>query len=106
MVPFTGKRFSTENFMIRSYDKTEYSYCELCKHGKFETVCTRCCYAYRSQFEERTFTDDDEKMHDFWQMDKNDFLKSYAYITEEEYDATINELKQKLSLREERKEEI
>ena len=35
-----------------------------------------------------TFTSDYEKMRDFFQITKEDFLKSYSYITEQEYDAT------------------
>lgn len=34
------------------------------------------------------FTDDEEKMYDFYRMSKDDFLRSYSYLTEEEYDAT------------------
>ena len=35
------------------------------------------------------FTDDVEKMHDFYNMCKEEFLKSYYYLTEEEYDLTV-----------------
>ena len=35
-----------------------------------------------------TFTSDYEKMRDFFQITKEDFLKSYSYMTEQEYDAT------------------
>ena len=34
------------------------------------------------------FTDDLEKMVDFYEMSKEDFLKSYSYLTEEEYNDT------------------
>ena len=37
------------------------------------------------------FINDVEKMHDFKCLTKSDFLKSYSYLTEEEYDATKNE---------------
>ena len=36
------------------------------------------------------FINDAEKMHDFKCLTKFDFLKSYSYLTEEEYDATKN----------------
>lgn len=36
----------------------------------------------------KDFTTDWEKMYDFWQMTKCEFLNSYSYITEEEYDDT------------------
>ena len=34
------------------------------------------------------FTDDEEKMRDFFILTKEEFLASYAYLTEEEYDLT------------------
>jgi hypothetical protein len=34
------------------------------------------------------FTDDAEKMRDFYFLTKDEFLASYSYLTEEEYDAT------------------
>ena len=35
-----------------------------------------------------TFIDDEEKMRDFVDMSKEDFLESYSYLTEEEYELT------------------
>lgn len=35
-----------------------------------------------------SFINDEEKMIDFKNMNKNDFLKSYSYLTESEYEAT------------------
>ena len=37
------------------------------------------------------FTTDWEKMYDFWNMTKGDFLKSYSYLSEEEYNLTCDE---------------
>ena len=34
------------------------------------------------------FMGDAEKMFDFLQLSKDEFLKSYSYLTEEEYDLT------------------
>ena len=34
------------------------------------------------------FADDPEKMIDFKELDKDEFLRSYSYLTEEEYDNT------------------
>ena len=34
------------------------------------------------------FTDDEEKMRDFFALTKEEFLASYSYLTEEEYDLT------------------
>ena len=42
----------------------------------------------------RTFTDDIDKMRDFDGLSKEDFLASYDYISEKEYDATAKELKE------------
>lgn len=36
----------------------------------------------------KDFTTDWEKMYDFWRMTKDEFLDSYSYLTEEEYDST------------------
>lgn len=38
------------------------------------------------------FISDDEKMLDFINLPKDEFLQSYSYLTEEEYDATANYL--------------
>ena len=40
-----------------------------------------------------SFSDDEDKMKDFWNLSKENFLKSYSYLTEEEYDATAKEFK-------------
>lgn len=36
-----------------------------------------------------TFIKDKEKMKDFLKLNKEDFLKSYSYLYEEEYYATV-----------------
>ena len=36
-----------------------------------------------------SFIDDIEKMRDFLTLSKCDFLNSYSYLLEEEYDATV-----------------
>ena len=35
------------------------------------------------------FCDDEEKMYDFTNLDMDEFLESYSYLTEEEYDLTL-----------------
>ena len=40
------------------------------------------------------FCDDEDKMRDFPNMTKQDFLAFYNYLTEEEYDMTVEKLKQ------------
>lgn len=39
-----------------------------------------------------SFIDDEEKMADFKVLSKDEFLFSYSYLTEEEYDATFKEV--------------
>ena len=39
------------------------------------------------------FLDDDEKMADFEILTKEEFLTSYSYLTEQEYDNTKREVK-------------
>lgn len=36
----------------------------------------------------QAFTDDPEKMRDFYLLSKDEFLQSYSYLTEEEYELT------------------
>ena len=39
-----------------------------------------------------SFANDEEKMVDFLLLTKEEFLQSYSYLTEEEYDATEAEV--------------
>ena len=39
------------------------------------------------------FTDDEEKMKDFYKLTKDEFLDSYSYLTEQEYELTMNQVK-------------
>jgi hypothetical protein len=38
------------------------------------------------------FTDDKEKMKDFFYLTKERFLESYSYLTEEEYNLTLKKV--------------
>lgn len=38
------------------------------------------------------FTDDEEKMVDFVRLSKDEFLESYSYLTDEEYEATVKDV--------------
>jgi hypothetical protein len=42
--------------------------------------------------QESNFIDDEEKMIDFNTLTKEQFLNSYSYITEQEYDNTLKQL--------------
>ena len=44
------------------------------------------------------FVGDEEKMRDFRKLSKEEFLKSYSYLTEEEYDNTAEILAPKMKL--------
>jgi len=39
----------------------------------------------------KSFIDDKEKMRDFYILSKQEFLQSYSYLTELEYDLTVQE---------------
>lgn len=43
------------------------------------------------------FIDDKDKINDIFKLSKSEFLKSYGYLTEEEYQATIDKLWEQLS---------
>ena len=38
------------------------------------------------------FINDEEKMRDFYELSKEEFLNSYSYLTENDYEATIKAL--------------
>lgn len=40
-------------------------------------------------YKELSFIGDREKMIDFFQVSKTEFLQSYSYLTEKEYNATV-----------------
>lgn len=44
------------------------------------------------------FIDDREKMEDFVELTREEFLESYSYLTEEEYDETADLLKDKANV--------
>ena len=45
----------------------------------------------------KDFTSDKEKMRDFYELSKEEFLKSYSYLTEKEYDLTKRKTEKKLT---------
>ena len=44
---------------------------------------------FQQNVNQLSFIDDYEKMIDFVSLTKEEFLQSYSYLTEEEYDATV-----------------
>tara|TARA_R100000995_G_scaffold72015_2_gene40730 strand:+ start:253 stop:504 length:252 start_codon:yes stop_codon:yes gene_type:complete len=49
----------------------------------------------KANIEYKDFCDDAEKMVDFLQLSKEEFLESYSYMTEEEYLLTSIKIKEK-----------
>ena len=75
---------------------------ELCKHEEFclddQTIdsdsfsvifYTQYCSSCDEYYQSEDFITDDDKINDFMFLDKIDFMKSYSYLTEYEYDNTI-----------------
>ena len=66
-------------------------------------VCKECRKKLANTFEElrslytkpkaKPFSDDPDKVLDLLLLNKEEFLKSYSYITEAEYDATVEDIK-------------
>lgn len=63
-------------------------------------VCTICgsrhgsLGSWKQQFKPvHSFIDDGDKLVDFFKLTKEEFLKSYSYLTEEEYEATLEAIK-------------
>ena len=57
----------------------------------FYTTCGKCNDTIKldtEPFMERVFITDIDKMNDFKKLNKKEFLKSYSYLTEDEYDTT------------------
>ena len=88
--PFEGRTFTTKQ-MTEVYrdlaDKKEYPdfhgwIADMVKSGVFE------------EKEVDNFIDDKDKMFDFFIMSKDDFLSSYSYLTENEYENTLQLVKQ------------
>lgn len=46
-----------------------------------------------------SFINDKEKMADFKVLTKEEFLESYSYLTEEEYELTVQEYKKRIALK-------
>lgn len=68
----------------------------------FKYVCKECRKKLANTFEElvnlqkkkaQPFTDDPDKVLDLLLLSKEEFLKSYSYITEAEYNATVEDIK-------------
>ena len=81
--------------VIRSRDREEYNELrkkekgieEACEDGKCEEGCEERKPVKESKGSS-TFLSDADKMLDFKSLSKDEFLKSYSYLSEEEYDAT------------------
>ena len=45
------------------------------------------------------FYDDEEKMRDFYNLTRDQFLASYSYLTPEEYDLTLEKVRKSAGVR-------
>ncbi len=70
------------DFIKNSYDKDRHSIHDCWESHK------QCCEDNDNQEEGFDFIDDWEKMVDYFQMSKEDFLKFYSYLSEKDYEAT------------------
>ncbi len=81
---------------IPEVDKQEIEYMT----DASEVVCTSCGArhgsfgGWKQKFKPvHSFIDDGDKLVDFFKLTKEEFLKSYSYLTEEEYEATLEAIK-------------
>ena len=70
------------DFIKNSYDKDRHTIQDCWEGHK------QCCEDNDNQEEGFDFTDDWEKMVDYFQMSKEEFLKFYSYLSEKDYEAT------------------
>ena len=61
------------------------------EHHEDELLGTSVCSGY-------SFIDDADKLRDFFQLSKDEFLASYSYLTEEDYEATREEIIEKTTM--------
>lgn len=82
-----GVKLISENEIINKYPYNSYRFIDTEKNREILKE-----NGYLKNFESleniSTFENDREKMTDFFILDKKNFLESYSYLTEEEYDAT------------------
>ena len=62
------------------------------KHAKYSPSESNKWLNCPPSLSESNFLDDDEKMADFEILTRKEFLTSYSYLTEEEYDNTKREV--------------
>ena len=70
------------DFIDNSYDKDRHTIQDCWEGHK------QCCKDNDNQEEGFDFINDWEKMVDYFQMTKEDFLKFYSYLSEKDYEAT------------------
>lgn len=75
---------------VRNYRREQDEYITERKHLLWVLDITLTKFLEMIKYKD--FCDDKEKMYDFLRMSKEDFLKSYSYLTEYEYDETWKKL--------------
>lgn len=68
----------------------------VCKECRRKLANTYKELANLPKKEVKSFADDSDKVLDLFLLSKEEFLKSYSYITEEEYDNTVKVLKENI----------
>ena len=82
-----------------SYDATdENAYCIRCPKCLYRLAET--CKELDAEYLKQSFLDDGEKLVDLFKLTKEEFLASYSYMTEIEYDKTVEVIKQKFQIKE------
>lgn len=78
------------------YDATDESaYCIRCPRCSY--LLAETCKEFDEKYLKQSFLDDGEKLVDFFKLTKEEFLKSYSYLTDEEYEATKDAINKKMS---------
>lgn len=82
------------------YDATdENAYCIRCP--KCSYLLAETCKEFDEKYLKQSFLDDGEKLVDLLKLTKEEFLESYSYLSEVEYDRTVEAIKQKFQMKEE-----
>lgn len=72
----------------------ENAYCIRCP--KCSYLLAETCKEFDEKYLKQSFLDDGEKLVDFFKLTKQEFLESYSYLSEIEYDKTLEVIKEKL----------
>lgn len=80
-----AQKRARENYGVDEWEELDKYQREDCVHAEYEKLI-------KEENEVNHFLSDAEKMRDFKELSKEEFLASYSYLTEEEYDNTAREV--------------